>query len=87
MQLTNQNYFNKTEAELNYILKDASEAARSVRSFDSRAEAKYLEQVCDATTVLGQRARTHLDRTMWSLKEKNKAKRENVFETIRMSRA
>lgn len=57
MQLTNQNYFRKTDTELNYIIKDASEAARAVRNFDSRAEAKYLEQVCDATTVLGARAR------------------------------
>jgi hypothetical protein len=57
MTLTNQTYFNKTDTELRYILKDASEAAAAVRSFDTHAEAKYLEQICDASTVLASRAR------------------------------
>jgi hypothetical protein len=57
MTLTNKTYFSKTEAELRFILKDASEAAAAVRNHDSHAESKYLEQICDASTVLASRAR------------------------------
>lgn len=54
MTLTNQNYFRKTEAQLRFIMRDAAEAADLVRNFDSAAEAKYMEQVYDAGTVLNQ---------------------------------
>ena len=53
--LTNQNYFTKTGAELNYIIRDAGEAAKAMRGFDAAAEAKYLEQINDACTVLHSR--------------------------------
>jgi hypothetical protein len=43
---------NKSDAELQYILKDASEAARAMRGYDSTAEAKYLDQINDASTEL-----------------------------------
>ena len=48
-------YHNKSEAELRYIIKDASEAARCMRGHDEKAEAKYLDQVNDAVTVLNYR--------------------------------
>jgi hypothetical protein len=37
-----------------------------------------------AVTHSAYQARKHLDRAMWGLKEKNKTKRENIFEIIRM---
>lgn len=45
-------YHKKSDAELKYIIKDASEAAKSMKSVDAKAEAKYLDQVNDASTVL-----------------------------------
>lgn len=51
-------YHSKTCAELRYILKDASEAAEAMRGHAPDAEAKYLDQVNDAATVLHYRA-TH----------------------------
>jgi hypothetical protein len=45
-------FHQKSDAELHYIIKDAGEAARNMRGFDERAEAKYLDQVNDAATVL-----------------------------------
>ena len=58
MQLHNPNFKSKTDAELHYIIKDASEAARAMRDHNPQAEAKYLDQVNDACTVLGARYRT-----------------------------
>lgn len=49
-------YHNKSDAELEYIIKDAREAAKCFRGFDDKAEAKYLDQWNDACTVLGYRA-------------------------------
>lgn len=57
MTLTNQTYFSKSDAELHFILRDAFEAAAAVRGHDSHAEAKYLEQINDASTVLHSRQR------------------------------
>lgn len=37
---------------LRYIVKDAGEAARAMRDHNPQAEAKYLDQVNDACTVL-----------------------------------
>jgi hypothetical protein len=48
-------YHTKTNDELHYIAKDASEAARAQRGMAS--EGKYLDQVNDASTVLGWRSR------------------------------
>lgn len=48
-------YHNKTTAELEYIQKDAREAARNMKGHDPKAEAKYLDQVNDATTILHHR--------------------------------
>ena len=44
-----------TDAELRYIIKDAGAAALNMRGFDAMAEAKYLDQVNDAQTVLAYR--------------------------------
>jgi hypothetical protein len=49
-------YRKKTDEQLQFIMKDASEAARAVRGLDARAEAKYLDQINDASTVLYERA-------------------------------
>lgn len=46
-------YRQKSDAELRYIIQDAGEAARAQRGMSS--EAKYLDQVNDATTVLYER--------------------------------
>lgn len=52
------NYSNKTEAELIYIQKDASEAAKYAQLMgDSVNEGKYLDQVNDASTELYKRSK------------------------------
>ena len=48
-------YHNKSDAELSYILKDAREAAECMRGVSEVAEAKYLDQVNDACTIMGYR--------------------------------
>lgn len=45
-------YHNKTKAELEYIVKDAGEAARNMKGHDPKAEAKYSDQMNDASTIL-----------------------------------
>ena len=49
-------YHSKSEDSLNYIIKDAGEAAKAMRTHGTisgdKAEAKYLDQVNDASTVL-----------------------------------
>lgn len=45
-------YHEKTDAELLYIIKDASEAAQAMRGHAPEAECKYLDQVNDACTVM-----------------------------------
>ena len=57
MPLKGHNYHAKTDAELRYIAKDASEAAKAMRGMDNKAEGKYLDQANDASTVLGYRGR------------------------------
>ena len=48
-------YHQKSYDELLYILKDAEEAARNMRGLDEKAEAKYLDQVNDALTIINWR--------------------------------
>ena len=50
-------YHKKSDAELRYIIKDAGEAAKAMQGHDKKAEAKYLDQVNDASTVLSYRRR------------------------------
>lgn len=50
-------YHSKSDAELRYIIKDASEAARAMRDHSPVAESKYLDQMNDASTVLAWRAK------------------------------
>lgn len=50
--IPNHPYHNKTDDELRYIIKDASEAARAMRGVNPASESKYLDQVNDASTVL-----------------------------------
>lgn len=47
----------KTTDELRYIAKDAHAAAVAMQGHDTAAEAKYLDQVNDACTVMFERAR------------------------------
>lgn len=48
-------YSKKSEAELKYIMKDASDAAKAMKGHDPKAEAKYLDQVNDASTEMYRR--------------------------------
>ena len=50
-------YHKKSDAALRYIIKDAGEAAKAMQGHDKKAEAKYLDQVNDASTVLNFRRR------------------------------
>ena len=50
-------YHKKSDAALRYIIKDAGDAAKAMRGHDKKAEAKYLDQVNDASTVLNFRSR------------------------------
>jgi hypothetical protein len=54
--IPNHPYHRKSDAELEYIVKDAREAAECFRGFDEKAECKYLDQINDAHTVLRYRA-------------------------------
>jgi hypothetical protein len=50
-------YHKKTDAELRYIQKDAAEAAKAMQGHAPKSEAKYLDQVNDASTVLHYRSK------------------------------
>lgn len=52
--MTNQ-YKNKTDAELKFIIQDAGEAAKCMKAINPAAESKYLDQVNDACTELYRR--------------------------------
>lgn len=54
--IPNSPYHAKSDAELRYIAKDASEAATAAQSM-GKLETKYNDQVNDASTVLGYRNR------------------------------
>lgn len=45
-----------SDAALQFIIKDAREAAECMNGLCDAAEAKYLDQINDACTVLGYRA-------------------------------
>lgn len=56
--IPNHPYHAKTDAELRYIQRDATEAGRNAQGMgDERGVNKYADQVNDAATVLGYRAR------------------------------
>jgi len=50
-------YHSKTDAELHYIIKDASAAAKAMRGHSPSSGSKYLDQMNDALTVLAHRRR------------------------------
>jgi len=52
MPLKGHAYHDKSDDELKYILKDASEAARAMKNHSPKSESKYLDQVNDAATVM-----------------------------------
>lgn len=68
-------YHKKSDAELHYIVKDAGEAARAMKGHNAQAEAKYLDQVNDASTVLHYRKKL-------SVSEANSLKREQPMPSI-----
>jgi hypothetical protein len=45
----------KTTPQLEFIIKDAQEAALAMRGVNEAAEKKYLDQINDATTELNRR--------------------------------
>jgi hypothetical protein len=55
MVLNGHNYHSKSDAELLYIVRDAGQAAQAMRGHDARAEAKYLDQMNDACSVMNYR--------------------------------
>jgi hypothetical protein len=57
MPLRGHRFHSLNDAALTYIIKDAGEAARCMRTVDAQAECKYLDQVNDACTVLNYRRR------------------------------
>ena len=62
MPLQGHPYHTKTNDELRYIAKDAGEAAKNMQGMgNGSAEGKYLDQVNDASTVLGYRQRGGAD--------------------------
>lgn len=61
MPLADHPYHKKSDAELRGIQKDAGEAARAMKNHDPKAEAKYLDQVNDASTVLYYRKQKNED--------------------------
>lgn len=48
-------YHDKSDAELQYIVQDARAAAEAMRGWNDQAEAKYLDQMNDAITIMGYR--------------------------------
>lgn len=57
MPLKGHPYHKKSDAELQYIQKDAGLAAQAMKGHAPAAEAKYLDQVNDASTVLHYRSK------------------------------
>lgn len=49
-------YKGKSRAELEFIIRDAGEAAEAMKGHNPQAEGKYLDQVNDARTELNRRA-------------------------------
>lgn len=54
--LPDHRYHGLTVAELLYVARDAHAAAKNFQGWNADAEAKYLDQVNDACTVLNYRA-------------------------------
>jgi hypothetical protein len=55
--LPNHPYHNKTNEELQYIMKDAREAALCFKGFNTAAENKYTDQLLDAIAIFSWRKR------------------------------
>jgi len=80
-------YATKTDDELRYIIKDASEAALAMRGHSPASEEKYLDQVNDASTILYRRRRG-LDEITADPKIKRKRKTNpGLYDNINAKRA
>lgn len=55
-------YHRHTDAELLYIIRDAGAAAKNMQGHSPTAEAKYLDQVNDAASILAARRRNEVQR-------------------------
>lgn len=70
-------YHGKSDAELHYIVKDATEAAKASQSM-GKLETKYNDQINDAATVLGYRKRLSDGEAASSLRSGSGAKSDTV---------
>jgi hypothetical protein len=55
MPLAGHDYHKKSDAELLYIIRDAASAAKAMQGHDPKAEAKYLDQMNDASSIMAYR--------------------------------
>ena len=58
--LPDHSYHNKSDAELEYIIKDSYEAAKFMQDLDVDTEEMYLDQVYDAATIVAYRSRNRV---------------------------
>jgi predicted RNA binding protein YcfA (HicA-like mRNA interferase family) len=81
MPLKGHAYHYKSDAELKYIQKDAHEAAQAMKGHSPKAEAKYLDQHNDASTVLHYRSKggqqLQKEETAWQKIQRLRDKRED----------
>jgi hypothetical protein len=81
-------FHKKSDSELHYIRRDASEAAQAMRGHNPEAELKYLDQVNDAETVLhhrmhgGKRLKEAMTETV-DLSDPDKAVRKSALSKIK----
>lgn len=61
MPLKGHDFHTKSNEQLRFIAKDAGEAAKAMQGHSPQSENKYLDQVNDASTVLGFRQRGGVD--------------------------
>jgi hypothetical protein len=78
-------YHKKTSAELHYIIKDAGEAARAMKGHNPAAEAKYLDQVNDASTVLYHRKKNGISESTIHDLAKSHSKLVSMIDAIQRS--
>ena len=74
-------YHKKSDAELHYIYKDASEAAKAMRGHSPGSESKYLDQANDAATVLHHR-KTGGKRVVEDVEELDELSKNKVLQYV-----
>jgi hypothetical protein len=76
--LKDHSYHKKSNAELQYIIKDAGQAAEAMKGHSSKAENKYRDQLNDASTILNFRKTSGMPN--WYKKKYGHDKAEKVSE-------